>query len=96
MSLKRCQRYFQHFVCGGSGTATGGGQTQSAQCTVNYTCEMRTTPTITFGKVGGSSNTNDAVSTFSARKYGFVAGAQATAAGRQFWSVGLSTANAEF
>ena len=96
MSLKRCQRYFQHFVCGGSGTATGGGQTQSAQCTVNYTCEMRTTPTITFGKVGGSLNTNDSVSTFSARKYGFVAGAQSTASGRQFWSVGLSTASAEF
>ena len=79
MSLKRCQRYFQHFVCGGSGTATGGGQTQSAQCTVNYTCEMRTTPTITFGKVGGSTNTNNSVSTFSAKKYGFVAGAQSTA-----------------
>ena len=96
MSLKRCQRYFQHFVCGGSGTATGSSQTQSAQCTVNYTCEMRTTPTITFGKVGGSLNTNDAVSTFSPGKRGFVAGAQSTGSGRQFWSVGLSTANAEF
>jgi len=93
--LQRCRRYFQHFTCGGSGTATGSNQTQSAQCTVNFTPEMRAQPTITFGAIGGSTNTTGSPSSFVLQKQGFVAGAASAASGRQFWVVGLSTASAE-
>ena len=57
MSLKRCQRYFQHFASGGGGTATGASQSASAQCGVTFMTEMRTAPTITMGDLTNGSTT---------------------------------------
>lgn len=94
--LQRCRRYFQHFTCGGAGTATGGGQTQSAMCTVNYSPEMRATPTVTFGVPTSSLNTSGTVLAFVSRKTGCCPGAPSSAAGRQFWGIGISTASAEY
>jgi len=96
IELERCRRYCQHFTCGGSGTATGANQTQSAQGTVNYTPEMRDVPTITFGTITSGTNNTGNISAFVPRKTGHVCGAQASSSGRQFWAVGLSTASAEF
>ena len=93
--LQKCRRYFQHFTCGGSGTATGANQTQSAMCSVNYSPEMRDVPTITFGTITSSTNCTGSISAFVPRKTGCSPGAQATASGRQFWGVGLSTASSE-
>lgn len=93
--LRRCRRYFQHFSCGGAGTATGSNQTQSSMCTVNYTPEMRDTPTITFGTISTGTNNTGTISAFVSRKYGCCPGAQSSASGRQYWGVGLSTAASE-
>lgn len=93
--LQRCRRYFQHFSCGGSGTATGTNQTQSAMCTVNYSPEMRDTPTITFGNIDTGLNNTGNITAFVSRKYGCCPGAQSSGSGRQYWGVGLSTAAAE-
>tara|TARA_B100001939_G_C16941509_1_gene618478 strand:- start:435 stop:1772 length:1338 start_codon:yes stop_codon:yes gene_type:complete len=93
--LQKCRRYYQHFVSGGGGTPTGGGQTQSAMCTVNYSPEMRDTPTVTMGTINTGSNNSGTLSVFVARKYGCSPGAQSSAAGRQYWGVGLSTASSE-
>lgn len=93
--LQRCRRYYQTFTAGGSGTATGASQTQSAQCTINYSPEMRAVPSITYGEMTTSTNSTGAVSTFVPRTVGHVAGAQSSASGRQFWGIGISTANAD-
>jgi len=96
MSLQRCQRYFQHFASGGGGTATGGGQSASAQCGVTFMTEMRTAPTITMGSMTNNNNSSGNFLTLGLQKHGFLVQAQSSASGRQYWYVGLSTANAEF
>ena len=56
---------------------------------------MRDVPTITFGQMTTQTNSTGTVSAFVPRTIGHVAGAQSSASGRQFWGIGISTANAD-
>ena len=96
MSLKRCQRYYQHFASGGAGTATGTNQSASAQCGITFMTEMRTAPAITMGSLTNVTNTSGTFLTLGIQKHGLLVQAHSSAAGRQYWYVGLSTADAEF
>ena len=72
MSLKRCQRYYQHFASGGAGTATGTNQSASAQCGITFMTEMRTAPTITMGSLTNVTNTSGTFLTLGIQKHGLL------------------------
>ena len=96
VELERCQRYYQHFASGGAGTATNGNQTASAQTGITFATQMRDTPDIIMGPFVNSTNSNGNILTNNISKHGVNIQAQSSASGRQYWYVGLSSADAEF
>ena len=93
--LQRCQRYYQHFTSGGAGTATAANQSQSAQCGVTFMTQMRTSPTIIIGALSLHTNCQGTIQSFDQNVHGCNIAPSATASGRQYWHIGISTANAE-
>lgn len=94
--LARCQRYYQHFTSGGAGTATGASQTQSAQCGVTFSTQMRESPNITIGALTLQTNCNGTVTSYRQNVHGCNIAPTSSASGRQYWHIGLSTASAEY
>ena len=94
-TLAKCQRYYQKFSSGGAGTATSTNQTASAQSGVTFMTEMRDSPNITFGSLGGNTANTSTVGAISITKHGLTAIATSSASGRQFWTVAESIAEKE-
>ena len=93
--LLGCQRYYQHFTSGGAGTATGASQSQSAQCGVTFATEMRDTPNIIIGALTLQTNCNGTVTSFRQNTCGCNIAPSSSASGRQYWHIGISSAEAE-
>ena len=87
VNLARCQRYYIDTLgAGGSGYATGSGQSATSLTTVAYPSTMRATPSISY-TVGNNSNTDGTLivrSTESSDKSG-IFGERSSASGRVFW-----------
>ena len=96
VNLARCQRYYIDTLgAGGSGYATGSGQSATSLTTVAYPSTMRATPSISY-TVGANNNTDGTLivrSTESSDKSG-VFGERSSASGRVFW-YGTLDLNAE-
>ena len=92
--LALCQRYYQKFAAAGGGTATGAGQSASAQTGITFATEMRDAPNITVGTITNNSNTSSVTAT-SITKHGCLMAAISVNANRQYWLVAESIAEAE-
>ena len=89
-----CQRYYQLFTSGGGGTATGVGQSASAQTGVTFATIMRDVPNITVGATSSISNTSS-VTASQITRHGCRMTGTSNNSGRQYWFVETSIAEKE-